>query len=249
MLEQALQTFRPHHLELRKRIIRILLTIVLCSCVAYLFSEQIAGFFMQPLYKASPLVKKLVYTNLPEAFVAYIKLAILVGIVVSMPIILFQIWSFMAPGLKKKEKRTFIAVIFWSSFLFALGAFFAFFGVLPRMLSFFMSYANSHLIPLPRFGLYLTFIARTMLSFGIAFEIPFLMVMTGKAGLVHSHYFSRRRLYFYCAIAVLSFLLSGGELMSTALLTIPLVLLYEIGILLMTLFPPAKQSLSAQEEE
>ncbi len=236
MLERTIQVFRPHHLELRKRVIRIFITIFLFSALAYVFSEEIAGFFIAPLYSATPLMKKLVYTNLPEAFIAYIKLSLMVGIMLSFPVILYQAWSFVAPGLKQHEKNLVITVVFWGSALFGIGAVFAIFGVLPRMLTYFMSYANESLEPLPRLGKYLTFVARTVIAFGLAFQIPFLMVMTGRANLVTSAYFRTKRIYFYGGITILSFLLSAGDLMATLLLTIPLLLLYEIGILLMRLF-------------
>ncbi|MDJ0622589.1 MAG: twin-arginine translocase subunit TatC [Desulfocapsaceae bacterium] len=240
MLERSLQVFRPHHLELRRRIIRIFISIIIFSCIAYVFSERIAEMLVAPLYEATPLMKKLVYTNLPEAFIAYIKLSLLIGVAASFPVILYHCWAFVAPGLKKGEKKLAVTVVFWGSFLFILGAFFAAFGVLPRMLTYFMSYASPQLEPLPKLGKYLTFVIRTIIAFGLAFQIPFLMVMTGKAALVSATYFRKKRFYFYIAIIVLAFLLSAGDFMATVLLAIPLFLLYEIGILLMRLFPGKK---------
>ncbi len=243
MLEQAIQVFRPHHKELRNRTVKVILSIVICTCITYVFSQEIAGFFIAPLYKASPLLDKLVYTNLPEAFIGYIKLSLLIGFVASFPVILYQLWSFVAPGLKHNEKKFVITVVFWGSFLFALGAFFAIFAVLPPMLAYFMSYTSETLLPLPRFSGYLTFIARSVIAFGLAFQIPFLMVMAGKAGLVTRVYFSKKRIYFYAAIVFLAFLLSSGDIMATILLTIPLVILYETGITLMKFFRPNTTSL------
>ncbi len=240
MLERAIHVFRPHHLELRRRIVKMFLAIIACSGIAYVFSEEIAVVLIAPLYEATPLMKKLVYTNLPEAFIAYIKLSLLVGLAASFPVILYQGWSFVAPGLKKNEKRLAATVVFWGTLLFLLGAYFALFGMLPRMLAYFMSYASESLEPLPKLGLYLTFVIRTVLAFGLAFQIPFLMVMTGRARLVTPLYFRSKRIYFYGAIIVLAFLLSAGDLMATLLLTIPLVLLYESGIVLMRLFPGKK---------
>lgn len=210
--------------------------IVGCTIVAYFFAEKIAAFFISPLFAASPLVYRLVYTNLPEAFMAYIKLAFLVGLIASMPVALYQLWVFVAPGLKKNEKKLAITVVFWAMVLFAGGAAFAFFVVIPKMLEYFMSYANEGLEPLPKLSLYLTFIARTILAFGISFQIPFLMVMAGKANFVQSAYFRRKRMYFYIAIIILSFLLTAGDFMATTLLAIPLFLLYEVGIFLTALF-------------
>jgi len=153
-----------------------------------------------------------------------------------MPVTLYQTWMFVGPGLKANEKKFVTTVVFWGTLLFAGGACFAFFGVLPTMLRYFMSYAGSNLEPLPKLGLYLTFVARTAIAFGIAFQIPFLMVMAGKANFVSPRYFRRKRIYFYSAILVLSFLLAAGDFMATALLAIPLFLLYEAGIFLSILF-------------
>ena len=191
---------------------------------------------MVPLFAASPYLKHLVYTNLPEAFLSYLKLSLLVGLIVSFPYTLFQLWMFVAPGLKKEEKKFGITVVFWASLLFATGAMFALFGVLPRMLLYFMSYAGESLEPLPKFGKYLTFVARTVLAFGLSFEIPFLMVMAGKAGFVRAEYFHAKRLYFYSAIVFMAFLLTAGDFMATGLLAVPLFLLYEAGIFLTKFF-------------
>ncbi len=117
-LERSLAFFRPHHDELRKRLVKVFISITLCTVVAYFFSEQIALFFIKPLLDSSPLVYRLVYTNLPEAFIAYIKLALLVGIIASFPVLIYQVWSFVAPGLHDNEKKIAVTVVFWSSILF-----------------------------------------------------------------------------------------------------------------------------------
>jgi sec-independent protein translocase protein TatC len=248
MLERSLEFFRPHHLELRKRIITVFLTIIITTSTSYVFSEQITAFFIAPLMQASPYIHKLVYTNLPEAFISYIKLSLLIGILVSFPVILYQLWVFISPGLRKDEKRLAVIVVFWASLLFLGGASFAFFLVIPRMLSYFMSYASPSLEPLPKFGMYLTFVARTMLAFGLAFEIPFLMVMAGKAGFVQVVYFRKKRWYFYGVIIVLAFMLTTGDFMATGLLSLPLFALYEAGIFLTTFFGKRRQDQSEEKE-
>ena len=247
-LERSLEFFRPHHLELRRRLIVIAVCILSTTIVAYIFSEQIAKIFITPLFNASPLVYRLVYTNLPEAFIAYIKLALLVGLGVSMPVTLYQLWAFISPGLKKNERTTAAVVVFWSTLLFMAGGLFAFFGVLPRMLIYFMSYAHESLEPLPKLGLYLTFVVRMIIAFGLSFQIPFLVVMAGKADLVSSSYFRKKRIYFYCAIASLAFLLTAGDFMATLLLAIPLCFLYETGILLSRLFNKDKKEEKENEK-
>ena len=241
LLVRSLEQFRPHHEELRQRLIRVFLGVAICTGIAYGFSETIAQLFMIPLFAATPHLEHLVYTNLPEAFLSYLKLSLLIGLIVSFPYTLFQLWMFVAPGLKKEEKKFGITVVFWATLLFGSGALFALFGVLPRMLLYFMSYASDSLEPLPKFGKYLTFVARTVLAFGLSFEIPFLMVMTGKAGFVQAAYFRSKRLYFYAAIVLMAFLLTAGDFMATGLLAIPLFFLYEAGIFLTALFGKKKK--------
>ncbi|MBM9513552.1 twin-arginine translocase subunit TatC [Desulfogranum marinum] len=227
----AFDHFRPHHEELRKRLIRIISAVFLCTLVAYLGKDYIAAFCMQPLFTAAPELEKLVYTKLTEAFISYIKLSLLAGILFSFPYILFQMWMFISPGLLAGEKKAARLIVLWATFLFLGGACFSFFIALPKILSFFMSYAGPNLTPMPKFGLYLTFVGRMVLAFGIAFEIPFLMVMAIRTGIVAPHYFFNKRTWFYIAIMVLSFLLATGELTATVLLCLPLFLLYEAGIL------------------
>ena len=246
-LERSLAFFRPHHDELRRRLVRSFIAIALCSVGAYFFAEQIAQFIIKPLFDASPMVYRMVYTNLPEAFLAYIKLALLVGVMISFPFVLYQAWSFVAPGLHKHERKLAVTVVFWSSLLFLSGGAFALFSVLPRMLVYFMSYAHPGLEPLPKLGKYLTFVARMVLAFGLAFQIPFLMVMTGKAGLVQAGHFRSKRLYFYGAIVVLAFLLSAGDFMATGLLCFPLFGLYEAGIFLTSIFGKRKKAEDARD--
>ncbi len=248
-LERSIAFFRPHHQELRQRLVRCFIAIALCSAVAYYFSEQIALFFIQPLFKASPLVYRMVYTNLPEAFLAYLKLALLIGIITSFPYLLYQVWRFISPGLHDHEKKIAVTVVFWSSVLFIGGASFAMFSVLPRMLVYFMSYAHSGLEPLPKLGQYLTFVGRTIIAFGLSFQIPFLMVMAGKAGLVAASYFRTKRFYFYGAIVILAFLLSAGDFMATLLLAFPLFGLYEAGIFLTALLGKKKIEKTDQESD
>lgn len=225
-----------HLEELRHRLIIAFGSIFLFAIISYVFAEQIARFFMTPLFLSSPKLVKLVYTNLTEAFITYLKLSLLLGLIFSIPVLLYEMWMFIAPGLHKNEKKTVLSIVFWASMLFGIGAGFAFFIVLPRVLLFFMSFANPQLTPLPKLSGYLTFVARTSLAFGLAFEIPFLMVAAAKIGWVRRNYFMKKRKFYYPAILVLSLLLAAGDLMASVLLCLPLLMLYESGILVIRIF-------------
>jgi sec-independent protein translocase protein TatC len=245
----AFDLFRPHHEELRKRLIRSFLAIGICTVIAYIFIDQVAALCTRPLFLADPALKTLVYTKLTEAFISYIKLALLVGILVSFPYLLYQAWMFIAPGLLDHEKRIARRVVFWATGLFAAGGLFAFFIVLPKTLAFFMSYAGTNLEPMPKLGLYLTFVARLVLAFALAFEIPFLMTMASATGLINREYFSQKRKYFYIAIVILSFLLTAGDVTGTVLLSFPLFGLYEAGIMACRVFSGKKEADKAEEED
>ena len=228
--DSFLERFRPHHQELRKRLLNSFAAVALCTVLAYLFKDYLAAFCTRPIFSAAPTLEKLIYTKLTDAFISYIKLALLSGIIMSFPYLLYQAWMFIAPGLLKEERVAARRIIIWSTGLFIAGALFAFFVVLPETLSFFMSYAGENLVPMPKLGLYLTFVARMVLAFAVSFEIPFLMVMTTAVGLVSRDHFKTKRKYFYIAILVLSFLLAAGELTAAVLLALPLFALYEAGI-------------------
>lgn len=229
-------TTSAHLVELRQRLMVSFGAIFLFAALSYAFAEHIARFFMTPLFLASPTLIKLVYTNLTEAFITYLKLSLLLGVICSIPVLLYELWMFAAPGLHANEKKTVLTVVFWASLLFAAGAGFAFFIVLPQALHFFIGFANPQLTALPKLSSYLTFVARTSLAFGLAFEIPFLMVAAVKIGWVRRTYFAARRKYFYPAILLLAFLLAAGDIMAAVLLCLPLFALYESGILIIRLF-------------
>lgn len=242
MMIEALEQFRPHHQELKQRLIRCILALVLTSSVAYLFKDDLAAWCIHPLYLAYPQLDKLVYTKLTEAFLSYLKLSLLVGLIAALPFILYQLWLFIAPGLLDNEKKAARTIMAWATGLFTGGALFSYYVVLPRILHYFMSYAGPSLQPRLKLGLYLTFTARMLLTFGIAFEIPFLMVMANRTGLIKDGYFRNKRVYFYIAIVVLSFLLTTGEITATVLLSFPLFALYEAGILACRVFGGASTS-------
>lgn len=228
--------FSPHLQELRRRVLVSFVAIIASSIVAYFFSEQLAVFFMKPLFTAHPSLAKLVYTNLTEAFISYLKISFLVGMIVSFPVLCYQCWMFVAPGLRKDERRVAFNVVFWATVLFIAGVSFAYFVVMPHALKFLVGFAGEQLEPLLKLDAYLTFAVRASLAFGLAFEVPFLMVMASKTGLAAKGYFIKQRKYYYLGILVLSFLLTVGDVFSALFLAFPLFGLYEAGILTIKLF-------------
>jgi sec-independent protein translocase protein TatC len=242
-------TSSGHLEELRQRLLISFLAIFVFSVIAYLFSEQIARFFMIPLFRAHPDLVKLVYTNLTEAFITYLKVSLLVGIIFSVPVLIYETWMFISPGLHKNEKKVILKVVFWATLLFTAGVCFAFFIVLPRALHFLMGFTGPQLTALPKMGGYMTFVARASLGFGLAFEIPFLMVAAVKTSFVKRNYFTRKRKYYYPGILFLALLLAAGDLMAAVLLALPLFGLYETGILVISFFTKKTTDEQTTEEE
>lgn len=230
-----LEQLRPHHEELRRRLLVSAIVVAVCTGLAWLFIEQLAAFSLRPLLENTQ-PGKLVYTRLTDAFISYLKLALLCGITASFPFLLYQVWMFAAPGLLAHEKRMARRIILWSCGLFLAGALFSFFIVLPQILAFFMSYAGEKLQPMLKLNLYLAFAARMVLAFAVSFEIPFLMVMAAAAGLVRRDHFNHKRRFFYITIVVVAFLLAAGDLTATTLLALPLFGLYEVGIMAVRVF-------------
>lgn len=227
--------FRDHLQELRRRAMISCGAVLLFSGLAYAFAEPLTALLLKPIFRALPDLKGLVYTNLPEAFVAYLKVSVLAGLAAALPVICYEVWRFVSPGLKSDERRLALFVSFWAGLLFAGGALFAYLVVLPEMLSFMLGLAGERLQAMPKLDAYLAFVARTVLAFGLAFEIPFLMVAAGRTGLVSRRYFHQKRWFSYAGIGVLAFLLVGGDPLGALLLAGPLALLYEVGVLLTAL--------------
>ncbi len=236
LVQKSLTVFRPHHLELRRRVILVLLCVVFCSGVAWFFSEQLTRACVAPLLDASPRVGRLVYTSLPEAFLARVKLSLLTGLIASMPVLFYHGYAFITPGLKEKEKRVAVPLAAISTLLFACGALLGWFVLLPLLLGCFMSYAAEGLQPLPKLGGYISFVVRMLSGCGLAFEIPFLVLVADRTGLFSIEKMRRGRIWFSAAAIFVAFLLAGGDLMATLLLTLPLSLLYEAGIFCAALF-------------
>ena len=240
--------FSGHLKELRQRLIVCFSAVILCTVLAYAFSEHIVRLLTVPLFQAHPQLSGLVYTNLTEAFVSYLKVSLLSGIICSFPVLCYELWLFVAPGLHSNEKKVARQVVFWASLLFVFGAVFAYFVVIPKALRFLMGVGQGQLEALPKIESYLTFIARSCLAFALSFEIPFLMVAAAKVGLVKKANFIAQRKYYYLAILVLSFLLTVGDLFAAVMLAIPLFGLYELGVVVMRLFVREKSGESARDQ-
>jgi sec-independent protein translocase protein TatC len=228
-------SFLDHLEELRFRVIKCLLSVLIFSIAAYIFSDQIYSILQMPLYRAVPDIK-LHYFRVTEGFTVRVKMSLLAGLILSVPVILYQIWQFVVPGLYEREKKLVVPVVFAGSLFFLLGALFCFFIVLPRAIAFLSSVAFKGLEPTWMIQEYFSFMMQLVLAFGATFELPILCFFLGRLGIIDSRLMAKGRRYALVAIAILAAAVTPGpDVFSQVVLALPVYLLYELSILIVKL--------------
>ncbi|MFH7325763.1 twin-arginine translocase subunit TatC [Desulfurivibrio sp. C05AmB] len=240
--------FTPHLRELRRRVLTVFAAMLVFTAGVYWFVEDLVEHLSSPLVRIDPDLARLVYTGLPEALFSYLKLSLLAGFVLAVPVLVYQLWMFVSPGLHRREKVVAIQVAAWGFILFSGGALFAYFVVLPELIAFLLRFASDQMQPHLKLGPYLNFVVRSSFAFGLAFELPFLMVMATRLGVVAPDYFVRYRTYSYLGVVLVSLLAMAGDPVATFMLAVPLFLLYEAGILIGKIFKPVDRDQATENE-
>ncbi len=222
--------FLDHLEELRRRLLKAIVAVVVMSLVAFYFSDYLLKFIIAPLGGI-----KLHVTQVTGSFYAYLKVSLIGGIVAAAPIVFYQLWSFVAPGLYHKEKATILPLVFISSILFVGGAGFCYLVVLPFSLKFLIGFAGDLLSPIITVGSYLTFSGMMMLAFGLAFELPMAAYFLGRVGIVSSHFLAKGRPYAIILILISAAILTPPDIATQLMLAGPVYLLYEVSIILVRL--------------
>lgn len=251
------QPFVGHLIELRRRLIYTLATFFVAFAVTYYFSEYIFKFLVQPLADVLPNTasRRLIYTGLAEAFITYVKVALFAAVFVSCPIILTQIWLFIAPGLYEREKKSFFPFLMATPLMFILGAAFAYYIIIPNAWKFFLTFETSHTIQeLPiqleaRMGEYLAITMQLLLAFGCCFELPVILILLARLKIIQVATLSSKRKYAFLLILILSALLTPPDVLSMIGLAIPLYGLYEMTILLVKLMNKRYEGVSGARHQ
>jgi len=223
--------FTAHLEELRKRLIVCFIAIGVGFALSYGFKEKLFDILTRPLIAAMQEGDKLVYTGLPEAFFAYLKVAFLTGLMLAAPVILYEFWMFVAPGLYQKEKRLLLPFVFLSSFFFVGGALFGYFVVFPFGFQFFLSFSTETIRPLPSMKEYLSLASMMLLAFGLVFELPLLITLLSRMGLVSVAFLKKNRKYAVLLSFIIGAILTPPDVITQIMMAVPMIILYEISII------------------
>lgn len=223
---EKVMTLIEHLEELRRRIIICLIAFIFTSIISYFTSSYIF------ILLSHPLKEKLVFLGPFDAFFVYLKITLLFGFILALPVIFYQIWVFISPGLTSKERRYALPFVITATLLFCLGAGFGFF-TFPLGLKFFLKFAGDVLKPMLTVDKYISFVLSIILAFGILFEFPLVVVFLTKIGVASSSVLKRNRKYALLGIVALAAIITPTQDIFTLIfISLPLILFYEIGIFL-----------------
>lgn len=221
-----------HLIELRDRLIRISLTVLVVFVCLFPFAEDIFTLVAQPLIDQLPENSTMIATQVASPFLTPFKTTLWVALFIAMPIVIYQVWAFVAPGLYKKEKRFAIPLVVSSILLFYCGVAFAYFVVFPLMFAFFNAVAPEGVAVMTDINNYLDFVLVIFFAFGMAFEVPIATVMLVWSGLATPEKLAEARAYVFLGAFVAGMLLTPPDVISQTLLAVPIYLLYEAGIIM-----------------
>jgi sec-independent protein translocase protein TatC len=232
-----------HLEELRKRLITCFIAAGIGFVISYGFKERLFEILIRPLIRVMEPGDKLIFTGLPEAFFTYLKVSLLTGLMLAAPVIIYQFWMFVVPGLYEKERRFLMPIVFLSSFFFIGGALFGYFIVFPFGFKFFLGFATETIQPLPSMREYLSFSSKLLLAFGLSFELPLVLTFLAKLGIITADFLKKNRKYALLLFFVGAAILTPPDVVTQIMLALPLMALYELSILGARFFgkkPPKK---------
>lgn len=236
-------SFLEHLDELRKRLIVSVASIFVGFIVAFFFLERIFAFVMVPLKEMLPNDGKFIYTEGPEYFFLYLKVGVIAGFFVALPVVSWQAWLFIAPGLYAREKKFAIPFVFFSSLFFFAGALFSHYIAFPWTWRFFIDFQNDYVQFMPKIGPTFGLYFKMLLGFGVIFQMPIVVFALARMGVVSAGFLVRHTRYAVLIIFILGAVLSpGGDVMSQAMMAGPMLVLYAISIAVAWVFGKKKKT-------
>ena len=226
------ESISSHLLELRTRLIRILIFMGLLSMIGIPFASEIYAFVASPLLDILPQGSTMIATQVTSPFMAPLKLVLFSALLVTMPYLFYEIWMFMSPGLYKNEKSFIAPLMISTILLFSSGVAFAYFVVCPIIFKFFIGVAPESIMVMTDISEYLNFIIKLIFAFGIAFEIPVATFLLIRAGIVQKETLVKARPYLIILFFVIGMLLTPPDIFSQLFLALPMWLLFEVGLLI-----------------
>jgi sec-independent protein translocase protein TatC len=234
-------TLISHLLELRDRLLRAFLAVILAFVPTAFFANEIFTFVAQPLIDQLPKGASLIATSVISPFMTPFKLAFFVALFTAMPVVLYQVWAFVAPGLYRHEKRFALPLLVSSIILFYVGIAFAYFAVFPVMFQFFASTTPAGVTMMTDITSYMDFVLTMFLCFGLAFEVPVVVVLLVLTGLVKVEKLAEIRGYVLIGIFVVAAVLTPPDAISQTIMAVPMYLLYEGGLAMARLMNRMRQ--------
>jgi sec-independent protein translocase protein TatC len=246
---EAKMSFLEHLDELRKRIIYAAISIFVGFLIAFIFIQQLFDFVMKPLQAGLPAGQHLIYTEPTEAFVLYLTIAGITGAVIALPLVMTQVWLFIAPGLYSHEKKMAIPFVVLSSICFIAGAAFSHYIVFPLTWKFFVSFTSDYLTFMPRIEPAFSLYIKMILAFGLVFQMPTIVLFLAKMGVVTAGFLWRHTKYALLIIVIVSAIVTpDGGGVSLVAMSIPLFFLYLLSILLAWIFGKKRDKELVEEE-
>jgi sec-independent protein translocase protein TatC len=244
-------SFVGHLTELRSRLVKSFVFLFFLFIISYIFSAEIYRFLVQPYAQAvlaENLDRRLIFTALQEAFLTYLKVAFFAALFISSPFFLTQLWKFIAPGLYKNEKQALLPYLIATPTLFILGGCIVYYLIMPLAIKFFLSFetvAEAGVIAIQleaKVNEYLSLIMRLIFAFGVSFQLPVILSLLARVGVIDSTYLRNRRKYFVVIIFTMAAILTPPDPVTQIGLALPLLLLYELSILTVKIIEKKKDA-------
>jgi len=237
---------KPHIADLRKRLVFSSICVITMFFVCFAFYEPILDWMSFPVKQALPNNTSMIAISIEETFFTAMKVAFFSGFIASLPVIFWQMWLFLAPGLYEHEKKLVIPFVFFATLMFLCGAAFAYYIVVPLGFQFLIAFGSTVVTVMPSIGTYVGFFTKIMIGFGIAFELPVITFFLAKIGLVDDKMLKNFFRYAIVLIFIVAAILTPPDVISQLLMAAPLILLYGVSIYIAKVFNPAQKE---EEEE